>query len=136
MRSIDDTERVALALPPPGTGKTYHTVARAVALWGGTSDDELAAQYPPHKRAELRAKFEEYRKAQRIGFVTFHQTFTYEDFVEGIKPLSPTTGVDVELSVDDDSNATQAGAVQHAGAYFGRCATPPPMPCPATTRSY
>ena len=84
------------------------------------SDDELTVQYPLRKWAELRAKFEEYRKAQRIGFVTFHQAFTYEDFVEGIKPLPPTTGVDAEPSVDNNPNATQEGAVQHAGAYFGR----------------
>ncbi|WP_177189901.1 McrB family protein [Hymenobacter actinosclerus] len=83
---------------PPGTGKTYHTTARAVALLEGVSDDELAIQYPPESRAELRQKFEDYRAAGRIAFVTFHQAFTYEDFVEGIKPLPPTPVAESDVS--------------------------------------
>lgn len=91
------TTHIALAMSlnqilygPPGTGKTYHTVARAIALLEGISDEEVAQQYPKEKRAELRQKFEDYRLAQRIEFVTFHQAFSYEDFIEGIKPLPPT----------------------------------------------
>ena len=33
----------------------------------------------------LKEKFEEYKKAGQIEFITFHQSFSYEEFVEGIK---------------------------------------------------
>jgi hypothetical protein len=86
---------------PPGTGKTYHTIARAVALLEQRTDEEMAAQYPPEKRAVLRQKFEDYRQAQRIEFVTFHQAFSYEDFVEGIKPLPPAKESQEEAPVEE-----------------------------------
>jgi 5-methylcytosine-specific restriction endonuclease McrBC GTP-binding regulatory subunit McrB len=93
---------------PPGTGKTYHTVAKAVALLSGTSDEDIAAQYPPEKRGELRQRFEDYRQAQRIEFVTFHQAFSYEDFVEGIKPLAP------EKDAEGEPSTATAKPVQYA----------------------
>lgn len=121
---------------PPGTGKTYHTTARAVALLEGVSDDALALQYPPEKRADLRQKFEDYRAAGRIAFVTFHQAFTYEDFVEGIKPLPPTSAGNEAGDVDVGA----AAAVQYdvlPGIFRRICenaataantATAPPVP--------
>lgn len=61
---------------PPGTGKTYSTMRLAVNICGGESisDENLAQEY-------IRLK-----KANRISFITFHQSFSYEDFVEGIRP--------------------------------------------------
>lgn len=60
---------------PPGTGKTYATIDKALAiLEPGFSGD----------RAALKAKFEDYVAAGQVRFVTFHQSFSYEDFVEGI----------------------------------------------------
>ena len=122
---------------PPGTGKTYHTTTRAVALLEGVSDETLAMQYPPEKRAELRQKFEDYRAAGRIAFVTFHQAFTYEDFVEGIKPLPPTPSNN-EVGDVDASTATTAVQYDVLPGIFRRIcenaataantATAPPMP--------
>ncbi len=61
---------------PPGTGKTWVTKHRALEICGvETATDKEALQ--------------EYRRlsqAGRIRFVTFHQSFSYEDFVEGIRP--------------------------------------------------
>ncbi|GAA4367616.1 hypothetical protein GCM10023185_39660 [Hymenobacter saemangeumensis] len=68
---------------PPGTGKTYHTSTRAVGILEGLADHEISSKY---SREQVRARFEEYQQAGWIGFVTFHQAFSYEDFVEGIKP--------------------------------------------------
>jgi 5-methylcytosine-specific restriction protein B len=68
---------------PPGTGKTHHTKARAVGIIEDLTDEEVAETYD---REGIRARFEEYRRAGQIEFVTFHQAFGYEDFVEGIKP--------------------------------------------------
>ena len=69
---------------PPGTGKTFLTVNYALSIIENRSLAELALE----PRSELRRRFEEYLNAGQIAFVTFHQSFSYEDFVEGIKPVS------------------------------------------------
>lgn len=63
---------------PPGTGKTYSTINKALEILGVETQDK--------SRAELKAKFDEFRQNGQIEFVTFHQSFSYEEFVEGIKP--------------------------------------------------
>src|SRR5690606_7729102 len=65
---------------PPGTGKTYHTVNEALEIL----DPEFKEQHL-HDRAALKARYDELAAEQRIRFVTFHQSFSYEDFVEGIR---------------------------------------------------
>lgn len=75
---------------PPGTGKTYHTVNRALEILGIATTD----------RREMKRQFEEKVNAGQIAFVTFHQSMSYEDFVEGIKPFE-TVNRQVGYSVDD-----------------------------------
>ena len=72
---------------PPGTGKTYLTSRRAVQLIENLSDSELQKQYPTDQRSKLKAQFNEYQQQGRIAVLTFHPSFAYEDFVEGIKPF-------------------------------------------------
>lgn len=77
---------------PPGTGKTYHTINKALAIL----DPECWSQYDkdesPEARKALKARFDELVKEGRIDFVTFHQSFSYEDFVEGIRAESREDG--------------------------------------------
>ena len=68
---------------PPGTGKTWHTVTRAVAIVENRSVQEVEQE----ERATVKSRFDGYRSAGRIEMVTFHQNTTYEDFVEGIRPV-------------------------------------------------
>lgn len=63
---------------PPGTGKTYNTINKALEILGVETQGK--------SRAELKAQFDESRQNGQIEFITFHQSFSYEEFVEGIKP--------------------------------------------------
>ncbi|PQV44930.1 AAA family ATPase [Paraburkholderia sp. BL21I4N1] len=76
---------------PPGTGKTYSTIDEALHIL----DPDLLARYPElagasaadrlDRRSILKTRFDELAQAGRVRFVTFHQSFSYEDFVEGIR---------------------------------------------------
>ena len=87
---------------PAGTGKTYNTINAALSIVYKVTQDtlkeiiqkELGSKNTSisdrNMREEMTQRFNEYlestkdQKAQ-IGFVTFHQSYGYEDFVEGIK---------------------------------------------------
>jgi len=68
---------------PPGTGKTYNTVNYAVAICEGLSLEEVCSK--PYD--EVFDKYNKLKKAGRIAFTTFHQSYGYEEFIEGIKPV-------------------------------------------------
>jgi len=68
---------------PPGTGKTYHATTCAVAIVKGIEVDEITKEH----RTEFRSlRFDPTTETGQIAMVTFHQNFSYEDFVEGIRP--------------------------------------------------
>lgn len=96
---VDPVKRSPLNLilyGPPGTGKTYRTMAEAVRLCRGlASDDPLLNDR--ERRQELRQAYDELRGQGQIGFVTFHQNYAYEDFVEGLRPQPLADGVGFTL---------------------------------------
>ena len=85
---------------PPGTGKTYHTITESVKIVDKEFFDQNVAS-----REKLQSRFNEllikdWEKTEgQISFCTFHQSFSYEDFVEGIKPLKPEKG-DTSIKYD------------------------------------
>jgi DNA polymerase III delta prime subunit len=60
---------------PPGTGKTYAAVERALALLGLRQENPVVNQHIFHQLL-----------GDRVEFITFHENYTYEDFVQGLKP--------------------------------------------------
>lgn len=82
---------------PPGTGKTYATMAEAVGLCDGLDvDDALLAQ--PDARQELRRRYDELVDAGQIRLITFHQNYSYEEFVEGLRPMTDSAAEGEETS--------------------------------------
>lgn len=65
----------------PGTGKTYNTVNMALDILEPLPSGSWASQ----SRTTAKQKFDEYKAKGQIVFTTFHQSMTYEDFIEGIK---------------------------------------------------
>lgn len=95
---------------PPGTGKTYATAWEAVRLClGGNAAEPLR-----HDRDALMTAYRRLAGEGRIEFVTFHQSFSYEDFVEGLRP---TTGSEQEG--DDEGAGTPGGfsLKPHSGVF-------------------
>ncbi len=77
---------------PPGTGKTYHAAIYADALVGTAADGgkeefENALSFWKQKDyGEVLDVFHGLKEEGCIATTTFHQSFGYEDFIEGIKP--------------------------------------------------
>lgn len=84
---------------PPGTGKTYHTIDKALQIV-----DEKFYLANKLDRKALTDRFRELlitdweNPEGRIAFITFHQSLSYEDFIEGIKP--DAEGGDITYNVE------------------------------------
>ncbi|MGJ0337621.1 McrB family protein [Aliarcobacter cryaerophilus] len=76
----------------PGTGKTYNTINKALEII-----DSDFYQQNKYNREALKERFEEYKKAGQIEFITFHQSFSYEEFVEGIKAETSEANISYEV---------------------------------------
>ncbi|HIF9109926.1 TPA: McrB family protein [Photobacterium damselae] len=77
---------------PPGTGKTYNSINKALEI----VDPEFYHQHNDD-RVAIKKRFDELLNSNRIGFVTFHQSFSYEDFVEGLKATTENNQVNYEI---------------------------------------
>jgi hypothetical protein len=73
---------------PPGTGKTYNSVNYAVSII--EKIDPVIVQAEDYK--EVKARFEKYKEQGQVLFTTFHQSYGYEEFIEGIKPCMSVSG--------------------------------------------
>jgi len=81
---------------PPGTGKTYNTVQFALKIIGKDQSNDVE-------------RIREFKKNlhDQIEFITFHQNFSYEDFVQGLKP---------DVTVSD-----QLSFKLHNGVFYEMC---------------
>lgn len=97
---------------PPGTGKTYHSIQAAVKVAEPTKYGELGIDEKsgatPSQRAELTFLYKKLYDSGRIRFVTFHQSYGYEEFVEGLKASSD----DGNISYDVEDGVFKAISVE------------------------
>lgn len=61
---------------PPGTGKTYNTILRAAQI---ITNSDI-------KNYDEALKIFNEHLGNRIEFITFHQNYSYEDFIQGLRP--------------------------------------------------
>ncbi len=76
----------------PGTGKTYITAEYALAILENREVDE--SQKTTEQRKSVMEKYRSYVDEERIVFTTFHQSYGYEDFIQGLRPVSVNGGTD------------------------------------------
>ena len=85
---------------PPGTGKTYSTAIYAVAICDGLDLETVKAM----KYEDVITRYRELVSEGRVAFTTFHQSYGYEEFIEGIKPI-------VTIDEDDEDKSDVQYAV-------------------------
>lgn len=95
MKELDkEFDKNLILYGPPGTGKTYNSVIYAVAICDGKPVDELT-DYDA-----VMSRYNELKKAGRISFTTFHQSYGYEEFIEGIKPIIDENKHDIGYTIE------------------------------------
>lgn len=72
---------------PPGTGKTYETKEAAVRISCGDIFVDYILNYAKKSKAAINEIYRILVENNRIAFTTFHQSYGYEEFIEGIKPV-------------------------------------------------
>ena len=77
---------------PPGTGKTYNTVNMALDIVCPEG-----SQWEKEPRDKARKEYQIMLDAGQIVFVTFHQSMSYDDFIEGIKPKTKDGKITYEV---------------------------------------
>lgn len=78
---------------PPGTGKTYSTIDESLRILDFQFYEENI-----DNREVLKKHFDEFVTSGQIRFTTFHQSFSYEDFVEGL--VATSSNGQIEYSVE------------------------------------
>jgi hypothetical protein len=86
----------------PGTGKTYSTVLYAVSIIEEKPLNAVKAE----DYSAVFARYLKYKEDGLVAFTTFHQSFGYEEFIEGIRPVvsaeeNSETGRDIEYEIHD-----------------------------------
>jgi len=93
---------------PPGTGKTYRTALEAVRLC--LDGDQMRPLLEVDARKSLMDTYRQLVAEKRIEFVTFHQSYSYEEFVEGLRPTTePLESVQEEEESTDSVPAPATG---------------------------
>ena len=79
----------------PGTGKTYSTKKLAIEIIDAKQYNDATEK----DRDIILSRYNELALSNQIHFTTFHQSMSYEDFIEGIKPIEDSS--DISYKVKD-----------------------------------
>lgn len=82
---------------PPGTGKTYSTVNYAVAIIDNKSIQEIEEQ----DYDKVLDRYKKYKTGGLIESTTFHQSYGYEEFIEGIKPIVDSDKNEIGYTIEN-----------------------------------
>lgn len=93
----------------PGTGKTYSSIQYAVAIIEGKPIEEVKTE----GYETVFKRYLKYKDDGLIAFITFHQSFSYEEFIEGIRP--------VVLSEEKSESASEIEYEVHDGIFKAFC---------------
>ena len=90
---------------PPGTGKTYTSVEKAVELCIDQEECDQINQISDErqKRQKIMNEYKKLTDNEQIEFVTFHQSFSYEEFVEGLRPTT---------NISEKTHSNQSGGFE------------------------
>ena len=97
---LTDVSKNTILYGPPGTGKTYHTVVYAVAI----IENKLLEEVKSENYSDVLERFNTYKVNGLVEFTTFHQSYGYEEFIEGIKPIlegESDEQSDVKYTIED-----------------------------------
>lgn len=78
---------------PPGTGKTYLSIRMAISIVEGLPLDDILQE----SSDSINSRLEYYSDEGQIALVSFHQAMSYEDFIEGIKPIQLNGNMSYQL---------------------------------------
>lgn len=108
---------------PPGTGKTYYTLFHAISIIKGVKIEDLEAEAKSQDKKRMsnpkepsgyelikeKYGYEDLVKSGQIEFTTFHQSMSYEDFIEGIKPIPESGDIVAKHNNNPKSKSTLFG---------------------------
>jgi 5-methylcytosine-specific restriction enzyme B len=99
-KSIESISLNTILYGPPGTGKTYKTIVKAISI----ANPKFKLKNEDGKeisRKEIKQEYARLVSENQISFVSFHQSMSYEDFIEGIKPQKPQPNEPLKYDVED-----------------------------------
>lgn len=106
---------------PPGTGKTFNSIDYAIAIIENRDYKDVQEESVTN-RGEVKRRFDQYVACGQIVFTTFHQSLSYEDFIEGIKPVEPATEED-ELTYTVEDGIFKKLCTEAAFSFIQKSAT-------------
>ncbi|RYE59443.1 MAG: hypothetical protein EOP48_00835 [Sphingobacteriales bacterium] len=109
---------------PPGTGKTYNSINKAIKI--ANPDFNFANK----TRTDVKKEYERLLNDKKIAFCTFHQSMSYEDFIEGIKPV--ISNVDVKDRSNESPDGSSLQYMIEDGIFKMMCNNSRFQPTPAT----
>ncbi len=95
-KNMNNSSLNTILYGPPGTGKTYNTVNYAVAICENKNIEDVQSE----EYEKVLQRYNELKKEGRIAFTTFHQSFGYEEFIEGIKPIVDEEKKDIGYTIE------------------------------------